>query len=420
MTIRRTRAAVLPALLALALVAAACGSDDDAAATERPTAAPTPRPAAHRATAARRGGDRRRRHRRLHLRRPEGRLRLQPGRLRGQPGGRGGVPRRRGAAGRERARDRRVRSGHAGHDRPGRRPHLRHQLRPPRVRREPRRARTPTSCSSTRAASRPSRSTTSAPTSAPCTSPCTPPASPPAQVSETGKLGYVYAFPIPQTLANINAFTLGAQSVNPDIETIAVSTGSWCDPALQAQAAQSLLDQDVDVITQHQDCTKTIVEATEAAGAYSVGYHADASELAPNGWITGSEWDWARPLHRHRRRRSIDGDFADSDVQRRLPGRPADRRQPVHPVGLRLDGRPPRPIALIDAAKAVVRRRRLAVHRPGRRTRTATIVWAEGEHADLRRHRDRWTSSSRASSARPADRRSQSIGDAHRRHAFVR
>ena len=100
-------------------------------------------------------------------------------------------------------------------------------------------------------------------------------------VSETGKLGYVYAFPIPQTLANINAFTLGAQSVNPDIETIAVSTGSWCDPALQAQAAQSLIDQGVDVITQHQDCTKTIIEAAEAAGVYSVGYHADASVARP-------------------------------------------------------------------------------------------------------------------------------------------
>ena len=69
--------------------------------------------------------------------------------------------------------------------------------------------------------------------------------------------------------------------MNPDVEVITISTGSWCDPGLQAEAAESLLDQDVDVITQHQDCTKTIIEATEAAGAFSVGYHADASELAP-------------------------------------------------------------------------------------------------------------------------------------------
>ncbi len=114
--------------------------------------------------------------------------------------------------------------------------------------------------------------------------------------SKSGKLGYVYAFPIPQTLANINAFTLGAQSVNPKATVTTIATGSWCDPSLQSQAVKTLLSKKVDVITQHQDCTKTIIEATEAAGAYSVGYHADASELAPKGWITGSEWNWG-PLY---------------------------------------------------------------------------------------------------------------------------
>ncbi len=129
--------------------------------------------------------------------------------------------------------------------------------------------------------------------------------------TESKKLGYVYAFPIPQTLANINAFTLGAQSVDPDIEVIAVSTGSWCDPGLQAQAAQSLLDQDVDVLTQHQDCTKTIIEAAEAAGAMTVGYHFDASELAPEGWLTGSEWSWG-PLYSDIVQTVVDDEFVDS------------------------------------------------------------------------------------------------------------
>ena len=130
--------------------------------------------------------------------------------------------------------------------------------------------------------------------------------------TETGKLGYVYAFPIPQTLANINAFTLGAQSVNPDVETITIATGSWCDPGLQAEAANGLLDQGVDVITQHQDCTKTIIEATEAAGAFSVGYHADAAELAPEGWLTGSEWDWDA-LYVDIVQTVVDGGFAASE-----------------------------------------------------------------------------------------------------------
>lgn len=129
--------------------------------------------------------------------------------------------------------------------------------------------------------------------------------------SETGILGYVYAFPIPQTLENINAFALGAQTVNPDAQVIAVSTASWCDPGKQAQAAQTLLDQGADVLTQHQDCTKTIIEAAESAGVYSVGYHYDASELAPEGWLTGSDWAWT-DLYADIVGTMVAGEFVDS------------------------------------------------------------------------------------------------------------
>lgn len=130
-------------------------------------------------------------------------------------------------------------------------------------------------------------------------------------VTETDTLGYVYAFPIPQTLQNINAFALGAQSVNPDIKVIAVSTADWCDPAKQAQAAQTLLDQGADVLTQHQDCTKTIIETAEAAGAYSVGYHYNASELAPEGWLTGSDWAWT-DLYTEIVETMVAGEFVES------------------------------------------------------------------------------------------------------------
>ena len=61
------------------------------------------------------------------------------------------------------------------------------------------------------------------------------------KATKSNKLGYVYAFPIPQTLANINAFELGAKSVNPDAKTYVVNTSNWCDPAKQAEAANSLI-----------------------------------------------------------------------------------------------------------------------------------------------------------------------------------
>lgn len=130
--------------------------------------------------------------------------------------------------------------------------------------------------------------------------------------TESGKLGYVYAFPIPQTIANINAFERGAQSVNPDVETITVSTSSWCDPGKQQAAAESLLSQGVDVLTQHQDCTSTVIQAAEEAGAMTVGYHADASSLAPEGWLTGAVWDWG-PLYTDIVQTVIDGDFVGSE-----------------------------------------------------------------------------------------------------------
>jgi basic membrane protein A and related proteins len=130
--------------------------------------------------------------------------------------------------------------------------------------------------------------------------------------TKSKKLGYVYAFPIPQTIANINAFQRGAESVNPGVETITVSTSSWCDPGKQQAAADSLLSQGVDVMTQHQDCTSTVIQAAEKAGAMTVGYHADASSLAPEGWLTGAVWDWG-PLYTDIVNTVVAGDFVGSD-----------------------------------------------------------------------------------------------------------
>ena len=114
------------------------------------------------------------------------------------------------------------------------------------------------------------------------------------RMTKTNKLGFIVAFPIPQTLLNINAFTLGAKSVNPNVTTTIIFTGNWCDAGKNAEATKSLADQKVDVVTQHQDCTIPVVQAAEKAGIMTVGYHADASKFAPNGWITAPIWDWTK------------------------------------------------------------------------------------------------------------------------------
>jgi basic membrane protein A len=111
------------------------------------------------------------------------------------------------------------------------------------------------------------------------------------KASPTGKLGYVAAFPIPEVIRGINAFTLGAQSVNPDA-TVQVSwTKTWFDPTIEKEASESLLDAGVDVLAQHQDTTAAGV-AAEARGAKWVGYNSDVKEAAPAAWLTAPTWNW--------------------------------------------------------------------------------------------------------------------------------
>jgi simple sugar transport system substrate-binding protein len=113
------------------------------------------------------------------------------------------------------------------------------------------------------------------------------------KTSKSGKLGFIAAKPIPQVLRNINAFTLGARSVNPNATTTVVFTGDWFLPVKEAEAANSLVDQGIDVLTCHVDSPKVILETAEKRGVFCTGYHADGSKLAPKGYLTGSEWNWA-------------------------------------------------------------------------------------------------------------------------------
>lgn len=110
--------------------------------------------------------------------------------------------------------------------------------------------------------------------------------------SKTGKLGFIGAKPIPQVLRNINSFTLGARSVQPEATTQVVFTGNWAEPLKEAEAANSMADQGVDVITCHVDSPKVVMETAERRGIFSSGYHANQAALAPKGYLTGAEWNW--------------------------------------------------------------------------------------------------------------------------------
>ncbi|MDD4082182.1 MAG: BMP family ABC transporter substrate-binding protein [Sphaerochaetaceae bacterium] len=112
------------------------------------------------------------------------------------------------------------------------------------------------------------------------------------KMSRTGKLGYVGAFNTPEVVRGINAFTLGARSVNPNATVQVVWTNSWFDPGLERDASVSLLDSGCDLIAQHQDTTEPAKAAVER-GKYAIGYNADFAKIINNDNVLVSPmWNW--------------------------------------------------------------------------------------------------------------------------------
>ncbi len=108
-------------------------------------------------------------------------------------------------------------------------------------------------------------------------------------MTTSNKFGFVAAFPLGWTLTFINAFELGAKSVNPEAQTIVAYTFSWGDRAKEADTVNSLINQGVDVVTMHVDSPSTVVSTAESRGVYSIGFQSLAAQkFAPNYWITGT------------------------------------------------------------------------------------------------------------------------------------
>jgi basic membrane lipoprotein Med (substrate-binding protein (PBP1-ABC) superfamily) len=109
------------------------------------------------------------------------------------------------------------------------------------------------------------------------------------KMTKSNKLGFVAAFPLGWTSTFINAFELGAQSVNPNAQTIVAYTFAWGDRAKEADTTNSLINQGVDVITMHVDSPSTVISTAESRGVYSIGYqNLAAQQFAPDYWISGT------------------------------------------------------------------------------------------------------------------------------------
>ena len=112
-----------------------------------------------------------------------------------------------------------------------------------------------------------------------------------AKYVKNNLVGYVAAYPIPEVVRCINAFTLGAQSVNPKIKVKVVWTNTWYDPAAEKAAAVSLINAGAGFITMNQD-TPAAMQAANEKGIYAVSNDSDMRAFAPKAVLTGQVANW--------------------------------------------------------------------------------------------------------------------------------
>lgn len=111
-------------------------------------------------------------------------------------------------------------------------------------------------------------------------------------MTKTNTLGFVASFPIPEVLRNINAFTMGAQSVNPKVKTKVVWVNTWFDPPKESEAAQTLINGGADVLLQNTDST-AVLQTAEKNGKFAFGWDSDMSAFAPKAHLASAVVNWA-------------------------------------------------------------------------------------------------------------------------------
>ena len=113
------------------------------------------------------------------------------------------------------------------------------------------------------------------------------------------------SFPIPEVLMDINAFVLGAHSVDPNFKLKIVWVNSWFDPGKEADAAKALIDQGADVLGQHTDSTAAM-QVAETRGVHAFGQASDMIKFGPHAQLTALVDNWA-PYYVSRVKAAMDG-----------------------------------------------------------------------------------------------------------------
>ena len=131
-------------------------------------------------------------------------------------------------------------------------------------------------------------------------------------MSKKGRAGYIASFPIPEVIRGINAFWLGATSVNPDFDIDVVWVNTWYDPGKEADAARVLINSGSDIITQHTD-SPAALQAAENAGVLAFGQASDMIQFAPKAQLTAIIDQWG-PYYVERVRAALNGTWKSEDT----------------------------------------------------------------------------------------------------------
>jgi basic membrane protein A len=133
------------------------------------------------------------------------------------------------------------------------------------------------------------------------------------KMTKTNNLGFVASYPIPEVLRNINAFTLGARSVNPKVTTRVVWISTWYNPGLERQAAEALVGQGADVLYQNTD-SPALVQLAEAKGLYAFGQDSDMAKYGPKAELTANTVNWA-VYYRYKIQQVLNGTWKSEDTK---------------------------------------------------------------------------------------------------------
>lgn len=109
--------------------------------------------------------------------------------------------------------------------------------------------------------------------------------------TKTNLIGYVAAYPIPEVIRGINAFTLGVRKVNPNAKVKVVWIFTWHDPAKEKEAAKALYDAKCDTLAMHAD-TGGAPQAAEELGMWVIGYNNPMDKYAPTRHLVTPVWNW--------------------------------------------------------------------------------------------------------------------------------